>query len=239
MSLLTLLHSSAFLTFVHSTVYLPNSCLDQDDGSQWLKLMADDTNTTYPAIRQICHNEYMVIDVNEDPNVKEYFSSFTSWHYAISGPEIMDSANWEEWWLPSAQQLDAGIGGNVNSEQYFEFAISPDCSTCDATNNIEDNSYSIFNEDTEGDRTAYYMTGNVVVVPRRRVSCLGIGATVCCYVFVMTSCSVPSECGESPLYPLTVQYPLILPSDCIPSFYALIHPQTQALSLDVWRSTKR
>merc|ERR1719242_962247 len=77
----------------------------------------------------------MVIDVNEDPNVEDYFSSFTSWHYAVSGPEMMDHRNWESWWLPSAEWLPNGIGGDEESEEYFQFAISPDCSTCELTNN--------------------------------------------------------------------------------------------------------
>merc|ERR1719242_2296283 len=103
----------------------------------------------------------MVIDVNEDPNVEDYFSSFTSWHYAVSGPEMMDHSNWESWWLPSAEWLPNGIGGDEDSEEYFQFAISPDCSTCELTNNLEDNVYSLFNDDVSGERTSYYMTGTI------------------------------------------------------------------------------
>ena len=61
---------------------VPSSCIGEDDGYQWLKMIDDDD---YPAVYQKCDNEYMVIDLYEDPNVQNYFSSFTSWHYALSG----------------------------------------------------------------------------------------------------------------------------------------------------------
>ena len=86
--------------------------------------------------------------------MKEYFSSFDDWHYALSGPTAMDSANWEEWWLPSARFLD-----DDRNEEYFHFAIAPDCGSCDTANNMENNVYSIWNDDEYGDRTAYYMNG--------------------------------------------------------------------------------
>ena len=70
----------------------------------------------------------------------------------------MDTANWENWWLPSAQYLETVDDENTD---YFQFAISPDCNTCDLDNNIENNVYSLFNDDTSGDRTGYYMTGYV------------------------------------------------------------------------------
>merc|ERR550539_1057893 len=73
----------------------------------------------------------------------------------------MDYANWEQWWLPSAQYIDHGIGGHAGSFEFFQFAISPDCNTCDLDNNIENNVYSLFNDDTSGQRTAYYMTGTL------------------------------------------------------------------------------
>ena len=159
----SLLHSSALiLSLVRSHIYLPSSCVDQEDGSQWLKMLDDSHANSYPAVKQMCHNEYMVIDVNEDPNVAEYFSSYTNWHYAISGPEIMDSGNWESWWLPSAQYLDDGVGGSPHSQEYFQFVISPDCSSCDLDNNVDNNVYSLFSDDNSGERTAYYMTGHVL-----------------------------------------------------------------------------
>ena len=47
-----------------SAVSLPSSCVDQEDGYQWLKLLDGDE---YPAVHQLCSNEFMVIDANEDP----------------------------------------------------------------------------------------------------------------------------------------------------------------------------
>ena len=126
-------------------IWLPSSCIDAPDGYQWLKLLDGEE---YAAVHQLCDNGMMVIDVNEDPSVSGYFSSFTSWHYALSGPEAMDTANWEQWWSPSAADDDR-----------FEFAISSDCSICDSANNDQKNVYSLFNDDLDGDRTAYYMTG--------------------------------------------------------------------------------
>merc|ERR1719295_2321470 len=85
------------------TISLPASCLGQEDGYQWLKPLDGDE---YPVIHQKCSNEFMVIDVNEDSNVKEYFTSFQKWHYALGGPEAMDYSNWEQWWRPNAQFMD-------------------------------------------------------------------------------------------------------------------------------------
>jgi hypothetical protein len=42
----------------------------------------------YPAVNVICHNSYMIIDVNRDPNLKSYFSEWYMWHYALAGKKI-------------------------------------------------------------------------------------------------------------------------------------------------------
>lgn len=55
------------------TVSLPSSCLGADDGYQWMKLLDGDQ---YPAVHQLCDDEYMVIDINEDPNIVDYSSSY-------------------------------------------------------------------------------------------------------------------------------------------------------------------
>ena len=39
----------------------------------------------YPAVHQLCNNEYMVIDINEDSNVIDYFSSYATWHHSLGG----------------------------------------------------------------------------------------------------------------------------------------------------------
>ena len=96
----------------------------------------------------------------------DYFSSYTNWHYALSGPENMDSANWGQWWLPSAVTLSSSVNDrntmDSDDDDYFQFAISPDCSSCDLANNLKNNKYSLFSDDEVGDRTAYYMTGYVL-----------------------------------------------------------------------------
>merc|ERR1719410_1550269 len=81
----------------------PSSCVGQADGYQWLKPLDGEQ---YPIIHQKCDNEFMIIDLNEDPNVEDYFSSYTTWHYALGGSDSMDGANWEEWWLPNKQFLE-------------------------------------------------------------------------------------------------------------------------------------
>ena len=65
-----------------SSMELPSSCLGVDDGYQWMKMLDGDE---YPAVHQKCSNEYMVIDLNEDSNVVDYFSSYTIWHHALGG----------------------------------------------------------------------------------------------------------------------------------------------------------
>merc|ERR1719242_1317774 len=63
--------------------------------------------------------------------------------------------------LPSASYIDEGVGGSKDVEEYFQFAISPDCSTCDLDSNVANNPYAMFNDDTSSERTAYYMTGTL------------------------------------------------------------------------------
>merc|ERR1712136_491470 len=60
----------------------------------------------------------MIIDVERDDNVRAYFSSFDSYHYALSGPSQSDTANWEQWWLPNVkftESLLSEIDGNTDS----------------------------------------------------------------------------------------------------------------------------
>jgi len=149
------------LTIALSEVNLPSSCLGQEDGMHWLKLMEPER---FPAVRQKCDNQYMIIDVNGDPNVAGYFSSFDTWHYALSGPKQMDWSNWEEWWLPNADFLRTqGLDSRTDfaHDAYYRYTISEDCSSCEVANNWEKNLYSYDNDDAYGDRTAYYMTGTL------------------------------------------------------------------------------
>merc|ERR1719361_1169924 len=89
--------------FDKDSVSLPSSCVGADDGYQWMKLLEGDE---YPAVHQLCDNEYMVLDINEDSNIVDYFSSYTKWHHSLGGPLQMDNGNWEEWWLPNSRFLN-------------------------------------------------------------------------------------------------------------------------------------
>lgn len=60
----------------------PSSCIGKEDGKYWLKLMDGDS---FPVVHQQCSNEYMIIDLYEDPEVAKMFSSMEQWHYAIAG----------------------------------------------------------------------------------------------------------------------------------------------------------
>merc|ERR1719410_1707489 len=82
----------------------------------------------------------MILDIHHDLNIKSYFSSFDSYHYALSGADYMSSVNWRQWFLPSSTQPNPS------------FLLSPDCTVC----NVED---SILND--FGSNTAYYMTGTM------------------------------------------------------------------------------
>ena len=72
-------------------VTLPASCVGVEDGYQWMKMLDGDD---YPAVHQLCDNEYMVIDINEDSNVIDYFSSYTTWHHSLGGTEHRISLNY-------------------------------------------------------------------------------------------------------------------------------------------------
>ena len=118
------------------SVDIPRSCINLNDGYHWLKLLDDTNDTIYPIINQKCSNGYIIIDVNHDSNVKEYFTSFEMYHYALGGPNQMDGVNWESWFI---------LNGN-------KYIISPKCDICNE-NNMELNPHGIL--------TSYYMTGTM------------------------------------------------------------------------------
>lgn len=111
-----------------------------------MKPLSDDeeSNTVYPPINVLCNNEYMILDVNHDPNIAAYFQSFDSYHYALSGADHETSVNWREWFLPSHHADADGLSSS--------FVLSPDCSSCDET----DGDLQEF-----GSNTAYFMTGTM------------------------------------------------------------------------------
>ena len=137
------------LIFVHTiiatttTTELPSSCIGLKDGYHWIKLLQDDieNNIIYPAINVLCSNEYMILNVDHDSNIKSYFKSFDTYHYALSGADHQTSVNWQQWFIPSDNNNNAGY-----------FLLSPDCLICDQN----DNFLQEF-----GTNTAYYMTGTM------------------------------------------------------------------------------
>ncbi len=101
-----------------ASTQLPSSCVDLQDGYHWIKILQDDTSNNiaivYPAIHVLCSNNYMILDVNHDENIKSYFQSFDSYHYALSGANHQSSVNWKQWFIPSS------------TEHSPSFLLSPD-----------------------------------------------------------------------------------------------------------------
>ena len=102
--------SLLFTNKVSSTL-IPNSCIGLPDGTHWLKLINDDA---YPLVLVECSNEFMIIDVKKDPNLKKYFSSWAMWHYGIAGPVNDDPVNWDDWYLPSKYDISSSNENQVN-----------------------------------------------------------------------------------------------------------------------------
>jgi len=100
-------------------------------------LIENDNDNNYPAIYVKCSNEYAILDYNYDNNLKEYFSTWNYWHYAIAGPINGDTVNWEAWYL-----------ANDDNTKYL---VSADCTTCDESSLLQ--RYET--------KTTYWMTGNL------------------------------------------------------------------------------
>ena len=131
--------------------YAPNSCAGLEDGIHWLQLIDDNS---YPLVEVKCSNGFAILDVNLDSNLKEYFSSWDMWHYAIAGPRNDDPVNWANWYVPGAMDADT------------KYLVSDTCESCEITDS-EDNGNELANSNpvTAGDDSAYangyYMTGNM------------------------------------------------------------------------------
>lgn len=82
MTFLFLITILSFCSLTTGYVDFPSSCLGEENGYKWIKPLEGDD---YPPIYQKCDKEYMIIDLNLDDNVQQYFSSMDSWHYALSG----------------------------------------------------------------------------------------------------------------------------------------------------------
>eukprot|EP01084_Bolivina_argentea_P021273 39520_1 len=133
---------------------LQNSCIGKKDGYYYLKLSdkhsissfvdtlghteAQEFRTKkYPIVRVKCHNEYIVLNLHTEPELREYFTSFLKWQTFVSGPSNTHVINWEQWYLP-----------NDESTSYI---ISPDCNVCEPTHNRQ----------LYINRTVYMMTGTM------------------------------------------------------------------------------
>jgi len=115
--------------------YIHTSCVGLDDGEYWLHLMDGEE---YPPVKLKCSNHYAILDYNQDMNLKNYFSTWVMWHYAIAGPLNGDVVNWAQWYKPST-----AVDHN--------FLVSPDCTSCDAESGWQKfDTYS-----------TYWMSGNL------------------------------------------------------------------------------
>lgn len=96
----------------------PTSCIGQEDGYQWLKLTTSGhIHDDYTMVYQKCDQEYLIIDPHEDPNVLEYVT------------DSDDVVSWEQWWTPNVEWAESTWTGD--EDDYFYYAISPDCNSCD------------------------------------------------------------------------------------------------------------
>ena len=133
---------------------IPTSCLGLDDGYHYLKLLPDDSTTSYPIIYALCHNEYVVIDHSIDGDWSSYLSSFAKYHYAVVGPVRNDHSNWSKWFLPELNQhTNSNIDTTTNSNAYGNFLVSPQCDKCLTSDDDESVDYQL-----HGDQSAYYMS---------------------------------------------------------------------------------
>ncbi len=78
----------------------------------------------------------------------------------------MDLSKWEEWFLPNADFLDFQDSLSAEDslrDEFFSYIVSPDCSSCDLSNNAENNIYDFLNDDRDDSslRTAYHMTSTM------------------------------------------------------------------------------
>ena len=112
-----------------------SDCIGLSDGSYTFQFSSDG-----PLVNLDCSNEYVILNVNKDDKIKEYFTSFEKWHYAIGGPKKSDPVNWNQWFKPN------------NNDNDGKFLISPQCDVCDKNNEIQ-----VYDE-----KSSYWMTANML-----------------------------------------------------------------------------
>ena len=105
-----------------------------------MKLLPDDDLSSYPIIYGQCSNEYLILDVSIDDDIKKYFNSFNMYHRSVGGPSNEYIVNWQNWFLPPQIENSA-----------YNYILSPDCNVC------EDN----HKRQLYGEKTVYMMTGTM------------------------------------------------------------------------------
>ena len=145
----------------------PSSCSGLEDGIHTLKLMDGDLEDA-PLVLVRCSNEYIILDVSRDADLKSYFDTFMKFHHSVAGPTNDVHTNWEGWYKPD--------DGNT------QYMISPDCNICDGDSDWQqhktetkimvrkdDNDHLTLHKHSEVEmiektsyKTAYMMTGTII-----------------------------------------------------------------------------
>jgi len=112
-------------------------------------------NRKLPIVRVKCSNGYIVLNLQEEPELRHYFTSFLKWQPFVSGPSNTHVINWEQWYLPNEETHEQSDEDEQKEEDKTEqgtsYIISPDCSVCD-----EEHYRQI-----HGTNTVYMMTGTM------------------------------------------------------------------------------
>ena len=123
-------------------VVFPSSCSGLSDGIYTLKLMDGELEDA-PLVQVRCSNEFIILDVSRDSDLKSYFDTFMKFHHSVAGPTNNVHTNWEGWYKPD--------DGHTN------YLISPDCNICE-----DNHKRQLFTDPTENTlKTAYMMTGTL------------------------------------------------------------------------------
>lgn len=137
---------------------LPSACNLLSNGWHYIlpfnqetmqKLTSNKIQNAVP-IYVYCYNGYTIINLNEDQNIGQYFSSTHAYLESASGPDLNDHVSWEQWWLPS---LNIMLDNNneMKPNKTISWSVTEtDCTKCLSENDLE-----------YGSQTAYYMTPDI------------------------------------------------------------------------------
>jgi len=114
------------------TQLIPNSCVDLEDGEQFIKMLDGDD---YPVTKVKCSNGYAMLDYSLDTDIASYFTSFLKWHHKIAGASQTDHVNLQEWFVPN--------DGNT------KYIVSDACDVCEES------------AQQYGTSNGYYMNANL------------------------------------------------------------------------------